>query len=248
MAGQPEIALGDALGSNVVNVAVVLGVVLVLGPLQASRPELRRELTFAALAPMLTLLALVDGRLVRAEAGVLLMLFVVWFAAVVRQALRERTDADDVDDAPSRLPAAAFTVVGLITLIVAGRLIVTAAKDLGADLGLDPFVVGATLVAFGTSTPELATALIARRRGHADIGVGTVLGSNVFNNLWVVGVAALLHPVRTSVSEVVLAVGACLVALLLVVPTSIGSVPRWRGGVLLVLAVGYMAATIAIGG
>ncbi len=251
VAGQPEIALGDALGSNVVNVAVVLGMVLVLGPLQASRPELRRELTFAALAPMLTLLALVDGRLVRAEAGVLLLLFVVWFAAVVRQALRERTDANDVDDAdevPSRRRATVFTMLGLIALIVAGRLIVTAAKDIGADLGLDPFVVGATLVAIGTSTPELATALIARRRSHADIGVGTVLGSNVFNNLWIVGVAALLHPVQTSVSEVVLAVGACLVALLLVVPTSIGSVPRWRGVVLLVLAVGYMAATIAIGG
>jgi cation:H+ antiporter len=247
-AGQPEIALGDALGSNVINVAVVLGVVLILGPLQASRRELRRELTFAALAPILTLLALIDGRLVRTEAGLLLVLFTVWLSAVSRQALRERSNVDDVIEERSGRRAVAAAAVGLITLIVAGRLIVIAAKGIGTDLGLDPFVVGATLVALGTSTPELATALIARRRSHADIGVGTVLGSNVFNNLWIVGIVALLHPVRTSVSEVVLSVGACLLALLLVVPTSTGTVPRWRGGVLAVLAAGYMVATVAIGG
>jgi cation:H+ antiporter len=246
-AGQPEIALGDALGSNVVNVAVVLGAVLILGPLQASRRELRRELTFAAMAPILTLLALIDGRLVRTEAALLLVLFIVWLIAVSRQALRERSSVDDVIEGPSGWRTVAIAATGLITLIVAGRLIVIAAKGIGTDLGLDPFVVGATLVALGTSTPELATALIARRRSHADIGVGTVLGSNVFNNLWIVGIVALLHPVRTSVSEVVLSVGACLLALLLVVPTSTGTVPRWRGGVLAVLAAGYMVATIAVG-
>ncbi len=246
-AGQPEIALGDALGSNVINVAVVLGAVLVIGPLHASRRELRRELTFAALAPMLTLLALIDGRLVRTEAAVLLLLFVVWLIAVSRQALRERSSLDDGIEGPSGWRTVARAAIGLITLIVAGRLIVIAAKGIGTDLGLDPFVVGATLVALGTSTPELATALVARRRRHADIGVGTVLGSNVFNNLWIVGIVALLHPVRTSVSEVILSVSACLLALLLVVPTSTGTVPRWRGGALAVLAAGYMVATIAIG-
>lgn len=247
-AGRPELALGDALGSNVVNVAVVLGVVLLLGPLQASRRELRRELSFAAVAPILTLLALVDGRLVRAEAVVLLLVFIVWLVAVARQALQERSAVDDVVGERSGRRAMGFAVVGLIALIVAGRLIVVAAKGIGGDLGLDPFVVGATLVALGTSSPELATAIISRRRGHSDVGVGTVLGSNVFNNLWIVGVVALLHPVRTSASEVALAVGACLVALLVVVPDSAGVVPRWRGGVLVILAAGYAAATVALGG
>jgi cation:H+ antiporter len=126
-------------------------------------------------------------------------------------------------------------------------LIVTAAKGLGTDLGLDPFVVGATLVALGTSAPELATALVARRRGHSEVGVGTVLGSNVFNNLWIVGVVALIRPVQTSVSEVLLAVGACLVALLLVVPLRNGVVPQWRGVALLTIAVAYATGTIALG-
>ena len=245
---RPELALGDALGSNVVNVAVVLGIVLLLGPLQASRRELRRELTFAAAAPILTLLALVDGRLVRAEAVVLLIVFIVWLGAVARQALQERSTVDTVVGERSGWRAMGLAVAGLIALIVAGRMIVVAAKAIGADLGLDPFVVGATLVALGTSSPELATAVISRRRGHSDVGVGTVLGSNVFNNLWIVGVVALLHPVRTSASEVALSVGACLVALLLVVPNASGLVPRWRGGVLLILAALYATSTVALGG
>jgi len=245
---RPELALGDALGSNVVNVAVVLGIVLLLGPLQASRRELRRELTFAAAAPILTLLALVDGRLVRAEAVVLLIVFIVWLGAVARQALQERATVDNVVGERSGWRAMGLAVAGLIALIVAGRMIVVAAKGIGADLGLDPFVVGATLVALGTSSPELATAIISRRRGHSDVGVGTVLGSNVFNNLWIVGIVALLHPVQTSASEVALSVGACLVALLLVVPNASGLVPRWRGGVLLTLAALYATGTVALGG
>jgi cation:H+ antiporter len=256
--GRPELALGDALGSNVVNVALVLGAVLLLGPMKASRRELRRELAFASAAPILTLLALADGHLVRAEAAVLLLVFAVWLLAVGREATQQRTAADAAADAAvddvvgdvggdSGWRAMSFAVFGLFALIVAGRLIVIAAKGIGEDLGLNPFVVGATLVALGTSSPELATAVISRRRGHADVGVGTVLGSNVFNNLWIVGIVALLHPVRTDASEVVLAVGACLVGLLLVFPNATGVIPRWRGGVLVALAATYTAATVVLG-
>lgn len=246
-AGRPELALGDALGSNVVNVALVLGVLLLLGPLQASRDELRRELSFAVTAPLMTLIAVIDGRLSRAEAIVLLIVFLVWLVAVGREALHERSAAEVLGE-KAGWRTTASVLAGLVALIVAGRLIVIAAKGIGADLGLDPFVVGATLVAVGTSSPELATAVISRRRGHSEVGVGTVLGSNVFNNLWIVGIVALLRPVRASASEVVLAVGACIVALLLVVPNRFGFVPRWRGGVLLSLAAGYAAATVAFGG
>jgi cation:H+ antiporter len=245
--GRPELALGDALGSNVVNVAVVLGAVLVMGPMATGRRDIRRELSFAVAAPILTLLALVDGRLGRAEAVILLAVFVVWIVSVGRAAIHQRSAATDVVGETSPPKVVLSVLAGLGFLILAGRLIVTAAKGLGTDLGLDPFVVGATLVALGTSAPELATALIARRRGHSEVGVGTVLGSNVFNNLWIVGVVAVIQPVQTSVSEVLLAVGACLVALLLVVPLRNGIVPQWRGVALLTIAVVYATGTIALG-
>lgn len=246
--GRPELALGDALGSNVINVAVVLGAVLVLGRLVATRAELRRDLSLAMAAPIVTLLALVDGRLARAEAVVLLGIFLGWLVAVARAALRQRSAAAEVL-APheGRWRVVVSALAGLAALIVAGRLVVVGAKEIGEGLGLDPFVVGATLVAIGTSAPELATALLARRRGHTEVGVGTVLGSNVFNNLWIVGVVALVEPIHTSASEVVLAVAACLVALALVVPTASGTVPRWRGGCLLALAAAYLTLTVALG-
>lgn len=246
--GRPELALGDALGSNVVNITLVLGAVLLLGPVSATRRELRREITVAAVAPMMTLVALADGELGRGEAWVLLAVFGGWLFVLGREALHERSIAPQVIGERAGTRTVIELGLGLVMLVVAGRLIVVAAKGIGTELGLDPFVVGATFVAVGTSSPELATAIIARRRGHSEIGVGTVLGSNVFNTLWIVGVVALIRPVQTSASEVVLAVTATIGALALVVPARSGHVPRWRGAALMGVAVVYTTATIAIGG
>lgn len=246
--GRPELALGDALGSNVVNISLVLGAVLLLGPVSATRRELRREITVAAVAPMMTLVALADGELGRGEAWVLLAVFGGWLFVLGREALHERSIAPQVIGERAGTRTVIELGLGLVMLVVAGRLIVVAAKGIGTELGLDPFVVGATFVAVGTSSPELATAIIARRRGHSEIGVGTVLGSNVFNTLWIVGVVALIRPVQTSASEVVLAVTATIGALALVVPARSGHVPRWRGAALMGVAVVYTTATIAIGG
>lgn len=247
MQDTPELALGDALGSNVMNIGLVLGLALLIGPLVARRDELRRELAMAVAAPLVTILALIDGELARAEAVVLLVLFLGWLAAVGRQALRHRAATEVVEGARGGWPVAVTLVAGLGLLVLAGRMIVVAAEGIGHHLGLDPFVVGATMVAVGTSAPELATTLIARWRGHADVGVGTVLGSNVFNNLWIVGVVAVIRPVSTGADEVVLAVTAGVAALLLLVPTRTGVVPRWRGAVLVLLTAAYVTGTVLLG-
>jgi cation:H+ antiporter len=243
-----DLALGDALGSNVINIAVVLGLVLLSGPLAVPRRSLRRDLGVAATAPLVTLLAVADGRLVRAEAVVLLVIFLGWLVAVGRAARRERSAAEAVLGERDGVRVLLSILAGLVALVAAGRLIVLAAKGIGAELEMDPFVVGATMVALGTSTPEIATALISRRRGHSEVGVGTALGSNVFNNLWIVGVVALVQPIEASAQETVLAVAACLLALALVLPDSHGVVPRHRGALLLGLAVAYVVATVVIGG
>jgi cation:H+ antiporter len=245
--GRPELALGDALGSNVLNVTVVLGIALVVGGACMSRRAIRRDLTTAAIAPLITLLALVDGRLVRAEAVVLLVIFAGWLVAVARHAQRERSSAGDVLGEPAGWPVLATTAGGLAALIVAGRLIVVAAKGIGAELGLDPFVIGATVVAVATSTPEIATAIISQRKGHSEVGVGTVLGSNVFNNLWIVGIAALVDPIESSVDETILAVGMSLIGLALIFPNRAAVIPRSRVPALLTLAAAYIAATIVAG-
>jgi cation:H+ antiporter len=197
---------------------------------------------------VVTLLALVDGELARVEAAVLLVVFAGWLVAVGRQALRERTEASEVlGGTRSGWPVLVQVAGGLGLLVLAGRMIVLAAKGIGGELGLDPFVVGATMVAIGTSTPELATTLISRWRGHEEVGVGTVIGSNVFNNLWIVGVVALIRPIETPASEVLLAVAAGVVGLVLLWPRRDAVVPRWRGACLVVLTAGYMAGTVALG-
>lgn len=244
--GKPEIALGDALGSNVVNIGLVLGVTVVLGSLSVRRRDVRRELAVAALAPALTIAVLVDGRMVRPEAVVLLVVFAVWLIVVTRDAARSRSEPADVD-ATSFRSVVPSLVLGLASLLVAGELVVDGAKGIGEIVGLDPFTVGATMVAAGTSAPELATAIVARRRGHVEVGVGTVLGSNVFNNLWIVGLAGVVAPIEIRATEVLLAVGACLVGLALAVPTGAGVLTRRRGVALLTVGGVYTVASIGVG-
>ena len=247
VAGRPELALGDALGSNVFNIAVVLGIVLLFSPLRVTRAEIRRVWIVAMMAPLLTLVALVDGRLVDAEGVVLLVIFVSWLIVTGRQALGERSATSEVLSERGGWRIAGSVIVGLGALVLAGHFVVVAAKGIGDEFGLNPFVVGATMVALGTSTPEIATAIISTRRGHSEVGIGTVLGSNVFNNLWIVGIVALIEPVRISVSEVLLAVVACLVALVIIVPTRDGRIPKHRGVALLAVATLYVIGTIALG-
>jgi len=132
-------------------------------------------------------------------------------------------------------------VVGLVLLIAAGRLIVTGATGIARAFGIDEFVIGATIVAVGTSAPELATTLIAKLRGHDEVGLGTVLGSNIFNGLLIVAVATLISPIVVSWHEVAVALAFGLVAVVFTFPSRHGFIGRGRGVVLLVLYLLYLS-------
>ncbi len=243
-AGQPEIPLGDALGSNVTNIALILGLAILLMPLAANRGDLRRDLPFAFVAPAITGLLLVDGRLGRVDGTVLLAVFAAWLVITVIEARRARSATASIIGESRHRRALLNSAAGLVLLVVAGRLIVLAAKGIGDDLGIDTFIVGATMVALGTSAPELATTLIASIRGHAEIGLGTLIGSNIFNNLWIVGIAALIEPIHVDGGEVVVALAASALVLLLVIPGPTGILGRRRGVVLVVAYAAYLGAVL----
>lgn len=246
VAGQPDIALGDALGSNVVNIGLVLAATLLLGPMTAERAGLGRDLPVALAAPVLTALLLVDGTLSRVDGALLLVVFAAWLAIVTLQAARARATADEVF-ATDRLGSAVLSaIVGVLLLVAAGQLIVGAAKGFGALLGWDTFIVGATLVALGTSTPELATALVARRRGHDEIGLGTLIGSNIFNNLWIGGLAAVIYPIQVDGTELLVAITAGLLCTLLVIPGQSQRLGRPRGLLLLACYTGYLLVMLNV--
>ncbi|PKO84377.1 MAG: hypothetical protein CVU17_04310 [Betaproteobacteria bacterium HGW-Betaproteobacteria-11] len=250
LAGQPEIGLGDALGSNVVNIALIFGLALLFGPIKAARRELGRDFVLALSVPLLTLWFARDGRLSSGDGALLLVLFAGWIALAMRAAAshREAAVATDIDIGTVRpLAALLYGIGGLAALIAAGRLFVVGAGGIATSLGIDTYVIGATVVAIGTSLPELVTVILARLRGHDDVSVGTLLGSNLFNGLTVVGVAASIHPIQAPTLEIAVTLGCGVAALLLLIPNRTGQIPRARGLLLLLLYTGFVWATFAAG-
>ena len=244
--GAPEISLGDALGSNVVNVALILGLALALAGATPRRADLNRDLPVALIAPLITLGLAYDGTLSRVDGFILLGCFVAWLAVTIRQAARERDATAGLLGETDRRWIARDAIAGLALLILSGRLIVLAAQDIGDALGWDTFTVGAVMVAIGTSTPELATTITARLRGHDEVSVGTVLGSNIFNGLLIVGVAAVITPIRASGPELWLAIAAGVLSLLLILPGRSDRLGRGRGVALLLVYAVYLTALLTL--
>lgn len=244
LAGEPEISFGDALGSNVANIALIFGAALLLAPLVVDRASVLRDFAVAVATPAALGLLLLDDSISRIDAAILLAGFAVWFVAVVREALRQRSVAPPSEARMRPLRAAIETLIGLALLIAAGKLIVYGADDIARQFGLSEFVIGATLVAVGTSTPELAIAIISRIRQHDEVGVGALLGSNIFNGLFIVGVAGAITPIRTSALEAAPALIAGVIALTLAYPPRDGVIHRWRGAALLATYAAYLAAVI----
>jgi cation:H+ antiporter len=247
LAGTPQVSLGDALGSNVVNISLILAIGLLIAPMRVARKGIRRDFSMALLVPVLLALFALDGVISRLDGIVLLVIFAAWVGVVVQEARRQRSAASQVLAEARHVRAAMEALGGLVLLIIAGRLIVWGAQGIAARHGLDPFLIGATLVALGTSVPELATVVISHRRGHDEIGLGTILGSNVFNGLLVVGVASMLHPIVINFREVSAGLLFGLLAVACAAPLAGGWIGRRRGVLLLCLYLAYLAVMMREG-
>ena len=245
--GRPELALGDALGSNVANVGLVLGLTVLVGSVRVGGGTVSRDLAAAIVIPLLTLALAADGALARLDAVLLLAAFAGWLLAVLVEAWRERSAVDEVLGAHGLGRALLVSAVGVALLVVAGRLVVVSATSLGESLGLGTFVVGVVIVALGTSTPELATAVIARLRGHSEIGLGTVLGSNVYNGAVIIPVAALLAPISFDVSEIAVSIAFGLLVVAVITPIFGSVLGRRRGALLVTLYAASLVALVLLG-
>lgn len=244
LAGTPQIALGDALGSNVVNVALILALALAIAGIQTPRDSVKRDFPVALLVPVITSVLLLDGELSRFDGVLMLAMFVVWILAAIIEARKQRSAAEEVLGEQRRWLIVLFCIAGLTFLVVAGNLIVVGAKGIALSFGIDEFIVGATVVAVGTSVPELATTVIAKLRGHDEVGLGTILGSNIFNGLFIVAVAATIHPITVAWREVAVALIFGAVALVFTYPSRTGFIERRRGVLLLVLYLVYLATIL----
>ncbi|SHJ70332.1 cation:H+ antiporter [Malonomonas rubra DSM 5091] len=201
--GSPGIALGNAYGSNITNIALILGLTAIISPITVHSQVLKKELPILALVTALTVGLLLDKQLGRLDAFILLAVFSLLMSWSIWQGTRKKSDSlaqqmeQELDQRSMSLGRATFWLfLGLILLIISSRVLVWGAVDLAHKFGVSDLVIGLTIVAIGTSLPELASSIIATRRGEHDIALGNVLGSNLFNTLAVVGIAGVIKPLK----------------------------------------------------
>lgn len=239
--GEPSIGLGDATGSNVVNIALILAIALLIKPLATPRRTIALDQGFAVLASIAIGLLAIDGLISRLDGALLIGGFLLWTGLHLRSALRARSQPEPgATERPLRIGIEC--TVGLGLLIAAGFLVVSGAKTIAEGFGIPAYLIGATLVALGTSMPELATTLVAVFRGHDEVGASTLLGSNVFNATLIVGVAAMICPIAVSGAGLWIALGAASIAVVVVWPGRSEMLGRGRGVLLLLI----YAATLSL--
>jgi cation:H+ antiporter len=243
LAGTPAIAAGNVVGSNIANIALILGLSAILAPLAVSARLLRVDIPLMALVTAAVIVMLLDQALGRLE-GTLLVAGLVLYTAASLRAARRQCEAFPIDPLPQRLTtrrSVLFVAAGLALLVAGARFLVGGAVSLAADLGISEAVIGLTIVAVGTSLPELATSLLAAFRREGDIAVGNIVGSNLFNILGILGTAALVRPLTgTAMTAVDLGVMAALALLLLPLARSGWRLNRIEGGLLFACYAGYV--------
>jgi len=199
--GNPGLALGNAYGSNITNIGLILGLTALLSPIAVHSRVLRRELPVLLAVTLLAAWQLLDGALTRHDAFVLLAVFLGLALWSIREGRRDGGDAlsgemeQELQHRTMPFGRALFWLgAGLVALVASSRLLVWGAVQIAGSLGVSDLVIGLTVVAVGTSLPELAASLVAIRRGEHDLALGNVLGSNLFNTLAVAGLAAAIQP------------------------------------------------------
>lgn len=210
MDGAPALALGNAIGSNIVNLGLVLGVTAVIAPIMVSSQIIRKELPILLFFSLLTGALLYDGHLSRSDGFALLIGFAGLIGWTFYSAKTTTEDPLEVEVAQeleaTDMPlknALVYLVLGFIVLIASSRLLVWGSVEIATLLAVDNLIIGLTVVAIGTSLPELATSILAARKGEHDIALGNVVGSNLFNLLAVIGIAGTISPM-TDISPMVL--------------------------------------------
>jgi len=200
---RPDIAVGNVIGSNIANILLILGICALIAPLAVRPLALRRDAVTVVAASILVLILIGGSALTRGDAAVLLLAFAAYFYWVYRterfhgaaSAEVHVAEGEEVSAVPKSVIWIALAILlGLVLLIGGSRVLLTGAVGLASYFGASQAVIGLTLVAVGTSLPELSVSVIAALRRHADVAVGNILGSNIFNLLGILGLSALMQP------------------------------------------------------
>lgn len=249
--GNPGLAVGNAIGSNITNIALILGLTALIVPLSINSKLLRRELPILLATMIAGLLLLLDGELSRLDGVILLLGLLAMVIWMVRTGLAERggdpLGTEFSDEIPRDMPMsrALFWVgIGLLVLLASSQLLVWGAVGIAQTLGVSDLIIGLTIVALGTSLPELAASIVSALKGEHDIAVGNVIGSNLFNLLAVLGIPGLLHPLAIEFEVLTrdypIMIGLTLMFFVMAYGfRAPGRINRLEGGILLACYLGY---------
>lgn len=248
--GTPDMALGNVIGSNIFNTLLIVGCSAMVAPMAISKPTVRRDMPVTLFASLLVIVLCMDGFftlsltgkvLSRIDGIVLLIVFAAYMVYTFKTSKDLKRENTDISPQPL-LKSIAYVALGLAGLIIGSNAFVGSASSLAASLGVSDAVIGLTIVAGGTSLPELATSVVAARKGQSAMAIGNVLGSNVFNILCILGCTSVISPIQIQGITLVdiLVMGLSVVPLWLFSYTKY-RVERWEGIILTALFVVYMA-------
>lgn len=249
--GNPGIALGNAYGSNIANIALILGVTALISPVLVRSSVLRKELPILLGVTVFAAIQVWDGEITRLDAILLLAVFFLIMGWTIWSGLKKQPDSlghdIEADLGSQNLTlklAVLWLLVGLLLLVASSRLLVWGAIEIAQSFGISDLIIGLTIVAIGTSLPELASSVAAARKGEHDMALGNILGSNLFNTLAVVGIAGVIHPLGFG-SEVFWRDAMIMLSLTLVIFVlgygykRQGRINRWAGGLLVACYLAY---------
>ena len=239
--GNADITIGNIVGSNILNILIILGLAASIVPIAVARSTVRIEIPFMIAVTALLFYQGRDGSISLADGGVLMVAFAAYMMYLYTMAMKSNVDSD-LEEPGLPLGRCLLSAVGGLALIIAGsNVTVGAATSIATYAGLSERFIGLTIVALGTSLPELFTSVAAARRGNADIAIGNIVGSNIFNILFVVGLSSLIIDIPFASAfnfDTYVAIAAAVLLWLCVLRTQ--RLQRWAGALMLVCYVAYL--------
>ena len=253
--GNTEIAIGNILGSNIVNILLILGISAIIYPLATKENTVWKEIPLSLLAAILVGVMvndlLIDGGtfsgLTRIDGIVFIAFFIIflYYTFGISKVSGENTDLEIKD--MSYMKSSLYIVGGLLGLVIGGKWIVDGAIKIAEGFNVSQSLIGLTVVAIGTSLPELATSAVAAYKKQSDIAIGNVVGSNIFNIFWILGLSAVINPLpfsKDSIIDIIMTIVASLILFLIMFIGKKHTVERWQGVIMILIYIGYVAYLI----
>lgn len=242
----PDMAVGNVLGSNIFNSLLIVGCAALVAPMTILKSTVKRDIPFAFVASWLLLMLCLDRHLSRIDAGVLFAMFLLYMYFTLKGAKQEPDESEEAQKNYSLPKSIFFLLLGLGCLVFGSNLFVDSATVIAKSMGVSDAVIGLTIIAGGTSMPELATSVVSARKGQSGIAIGNVLGSNVFNILMILGITGLISPMQLKgITNLDLSMLIISMVMLWLFSRTKYTIARWEGALLTVVFLGYMSYLVA---